>query len=42
LFANAGFSLAQTAKTAVPRQEKLLNGMNLLVWNEPNAPKVTG
>ncbi|MDQ3321360.1 MAG: insulinase family protein [Acidobacteriota bacterium] len=35
------FSHAQTAKFASPRQEKLLNGMNLLVWNDPNAAKVS-
>ena len=41
LFLDAGFSRAQTANFAAPKQEKLLNGMNLLVWNDPNAPKVT-
>lgn len=41
LFLNVVFSKAQTAKSAAPRQEKLLNGMNLLVWNEPNAAKIT-
>ncbi len=41
LFANAGISTAQTTKTATPRQEKLLNGMKLLVWNDPTAPKVS-
>lgn len=37
LFANAAF--AQNAPA--PRQEKLLNGLKLLVWNNPNADKVT-
>ncbi|HXG82780.1 MAG TPA: pitrilysin family protein [Pyrinomonadaceae bacterium] len=35
------FSHAQTAEFASPRQEKLLNGMNLLVWNAPDAAKVS-
>lgn len=37
----ASISFAQTVKFSEPRQEKLLNGMKLLVWNEPNAPKVS-
>lgn len=41
LFASAGIVAAQTIKTAAPRQEKLLNGMKLLVWNAPAAPKVS-
>ncbi|CAN5672369.1 hypothetical protein BH18ACI1_BH18ACI1_04610 [soil metagenome] len=41
LFLCAGFSFAQTAKFAAPRQEKLLNGLKLLTWTEPNAEKVT-
>src|SRR5688500_7302064 len=32
---------AQTANFAAPRQEKLLNGLKLLIWNEPAAEKVT-
>ncbi len=31
----------QTVKYPEPRQEKLLNGLKLLVWNEPQAQKVT-
>jgi predicted Zn-dependent peptidase len=41
LFQLASISLAQTTKFSEPRQEKLLNGMKLLVWNEPNAEKIT-
>jgi len=41
LFASAGIVAAQTIKTATPTQEKLLNGMKLLVWNAPAAPKVS-
>lgn len=32
---------AQTVKLGAPRQEKLLNGMNLLVWNAPETDKIT-
>ena len=39
LFTTASFAPAQ--KTSAPRQEKLLNGMKLLVWNEPAANKAT-
>lgn len=38
LFA-ANFSFAQSA--AQPRQEKLLNGLKVLIWNEPKAEKVS-
>src|SRR5688500_8201912 len=41
LFINAGISLAQTAKFPAPRQETLLNDLNFLIWNTPNAEKVT-
>lgn len=41
LFLSVVFSYAQGAKFISPRQEKLLNGMNLLVWNDPNASKVS-
>lgn len=41
LFTSASFSLAQTTKLSAPRQEKLLNGLKLLIWNEPTAEKVT-
>jgi predicted Zn-dependent peptidase len=34
-------SPAQTPDLAAPRQEKLLNGMKLLVWNQPAAEKMT-
>ena len=39
LFTAATFALAQ--KAVPPRQEKLLNGMKLLVWSEPAANKAT-
>jgi zinc protease len=32
---------AQTANFPAPREEKLLNGLKLLIWNEPASPKVT-
>ncbi|HEX8367541.1 MAG TPA: pitrilysin family protein [Pyrinomonadaceae bacterium] len=35
----ANFSFAQTL--AQPRQEKLLNGLKVLIWNEPKAEKVS-
>lgn len=35
----AGFSAAQTFP--VPRQEKLLNGLKILIWRDSQAPKVT-
>ncbi len=42
LFIAVSFTAAQTTKlSATPRQEKLLNGLKLLVWNEPTAAKVT-
>ncbi len=34
-------SFAQTAKLSAPREEKLLNGLKLLIWNQPNAEKVS-
>ncbi len=41
LFQLASVCFAQTTKLPEPRQEKLLNGLKLLVWNEPQAQKVT-
>ena len=41
LFFSANFSVAQTAKFATPQTEKLLNGMNVLIWNAPAAEKAT-
>lgn len=41
LFQFAFVCFAQTTKLPEPRQEKLLNGLKLLAWNEPNAEKVT-
>lgn len=41
LFINAGISLSQTTKFPAPRQEKLLNELNVLIWSVPNADKVT-
>lgn len=40
LFLSIGFCAAQTNKQLAPRQEKLLNGLKLLTFNEPNAAKV--
>jgi zinc protease len=37
----AAFAAGQSARLPEPRQEKLLNGMKLLVWNEPRAEKAT-
>lgn len=31
---------AQASKTPAPREEKLLNGLKLLMWQQPNAEKV--
>jgi len=41
LFQFSSVLFAQTAKFSEPRQEKLLNGLKLLVWNEPKAEKIT-
>ncbi len=41
LFLGVNFSVAQTVKFSTPQQEKLLNGMNLLIWNAPAAEKAT-
>ncbi len=41
LFITAGISFSQTTKFPEPRQEKLLNELDLLIWNVPNAEKVT-
>jgi len=41
LFQLASICSAQTAKFPEPRQEKLLNGLKLLVWYEPKVEKVT-
>lgn len=35
------FCYGQTVKTAAPYENKLLNGLRLLIWNEPSADKVT-
>ena len=40
LFTTVLTTAAQTVKTAAPRQEKLLNGLKVLLWSEP-AEKVT-
>lgn len=32
---------AQTAQFTAPREQKLLNGLKILVWNQPSAPKLT-
>jgi predicted Zn-dependent peptidase len=40
LFLTAPFSFGQAAKVKTPRQEKLLNGLKTLVWNESGADKV--
>ena len=39
LFAN--FAFAQKPGNTVPRQEKLLNGLKVLIWNVPSADKIT-
>ncbi len=42
LFSAVNTNLAQTENFPSPREEKLLNGLKLLVWNQPNnAGKVT-
>lgn len=41
LFQCASVSRAQTTKLPEPRQEKLLNNLKLLVWNAPDAEKIT-
>ena len=41
LFFSANFSVAQTAKLSSPQQEKLLNRMNVLIWNAPTAEKAS-
>lgn len=42
LFLFAVFSFAQRADLqTAPKQEKLLNGLKLLMWNQPNAEKAT-
>ncbi|MCY7376801.1 MAG: insulinase family protein [Pyrinomonadaceae bacterium] len=44
LFAAASFSpfsFAQTAKSSAPRQEKLLNNLKLLMWQDAGTDKVT-
>lgn len=42
LFQIAAFSFAQTANPpAAPREEKLLNGMKLLVWADPKVEKAS-
>ncbi len=40
LLTNVALTAAQTTKSTEPRQEKLLNGLKLLMWNEP-ADKVS-
>lgn len=39
LFCVNAFSLAQTANLPAPREQKLLNGMKLLVWSDTKAEK---
>lgn len=42
LFTGVSFSNAQNAKfSSAPREEKLLNGLKLLIWTEPTAEKAT-
>jgi len=36
-----GFTLAQKPGSTTPRQEKLLNGLKVLMWNDPSTDKVT-
>lgn len=41
LFLFAGPVYAQQASFPAPKQEKLLNGLKLLMWSQPNADKVS-
>lgn len=41
MFLTAGFAAAQNPQFPAPREQKLLNGLKLLVWNEPSAAKTT-
>jgi predicted Zn-dependent peptidase len=41
LFQIAAFSFAQTTIQPAPREEKLLNGLKLLVWSNPKAEKTS-
>lgn len=41
LFAAVSFASGQATAGTAPRQEKLLNGLKLLIWSEPSANKVT-
>jgi zinc protease len=41
LFQIAAFSFAQTTNLPAPREEKLLNGLKLLVWSNPKAEKTS-
>ncbi len=34
-------SFTQTTKLPAPREEKLLNGLKILIWNQPNAEKTS-
>lgn len=40
LFSLAVFAVAQPEKLPVPRQEKLLNNVKMLIWSQPEAEKV--
>jgi predicted Zn-dependent peptidase len=40
-FSAANLSFAQNRNLPEPRQEKLLNGLKMLIWNEPASDKVT-
>lgn len=41
LFLFNSFGFAQNINLPAPKQEKLLNGLKLLMWNQPNAEKAT-
>lgn len=41
LFISALSAIAQRPGSATPRQEKLLNGLKILMWNEPKTNKVS-
>lgn len=41
VFFAAALALAQTAQFPAPRQQNLLNGLKVLIWNDPTAPKLT-
>lgn len=41
VYISAALGIAAAQPTGVPRQEKLLNGLKILIWNDPAADKVS-